>query len=127
MTMSTNMAKNAAQHVTQHVTQHGARIATTGTGVKPGFLHGALMATALGLVGCAATSTPNVDAAFGQAVMAARAQQTINPDAARNPGAATGLDGRAAREAMERYHESFKAPPPSFNVINIGGGVSAGN
>jgi hypothetical protein len=36
----------------------------------------------------------------------------------------SGLDGQAAREAMGRYHDSFKKPPPSFNVINIGGSIA---
>jgi hypothetical protein len=78
------------------------------------------------LSGCAATATPNVDAHFGEAVLAARALQTINPDAARNPDPVNGIDGRAARDAMGRYHDSFKTPPPSFNVINIGGSISGG-
>lgn len=83
-------------------------------------------AAALTLAGCASTDTPRLDSHFGEAVLAARAQQTINPDAGRRTDLGTGIDGRAAREAMERYHDSFKSPPPSFNVINIGGGVDVG-
>lgn len=77
------------------------------------------------LAGCAGT-TPTLDARFGEAVRLARAQQTLNPDAARNPDPVAGLDGRAARSAMERYQDSFKAPPPTFNVINIGGNIAGG-
>lgn len=76
------------------------------------------------LVGCATPATPNLDAHFGQAVLAARAQQTLNPAASSNPNPPDGIDGRAARAAIERYHDSFKTPPPSFNVINIGGSIS---
>lgn len=82
-----------------------------------------LAGAALTLAGCA-TSTPNLDAHFGEAVLAARAQQTINPNASLNTDPVAGLDGRAAKEAMGRYHDSFKTPPPTFNVINIGGGIT---
>lgn len=78
------------------------------------------------LAGCA-SSTPGFDAHFGESVMQARAQQTVNPDAAGNPDPVAGLDGRAARSAMERYQESFKTPPPTFNVINIGGNIAGGS
>lgn len=80
---------------------------------------------ALTLAGCAST-TPNLDAHFGQSVLAARAQQTLNPAASLNTDPVSGLDGSAAREAMGRYHDSFKTPPPSFNVINIGGNIAGG-
>jgi hypothetical protein len=33
------------------------------------------------------------------------------------------MDGRASRESMNQYHESYKTPPPAVNVINIGGGI----
>jgi hypothetical protein len=73
------------------------------------------------LAGCAGTSaTPNYDARFGDAVREARLRMTLNRAAA-PADAVTGIDGRAAHEAQERYHESFKAPPPVVNVINIGG------
>lgn len=87
-----------------------------------------LLAAAIGalLAACASSSTPNVDKHFGEAVRAARAQQTINPDASQNPDPVSGIDARASKESLDRYHESFKSPPPTFNVINIGGGVSAG-
>lgn len=57
----------------------------------------------------------------GDAVRQARAAMTINPDAGANPDQAAGIDGQAGREAVARYQESFKAPPPVVNVINIGG------
>lgn len=71
------------------------------------------------LAGC--TTTPNYDARFGDAVREARSAMTINPLAGANPDPATGMDGQAAREALTRYRDSFKAPPPIVNVINIGG------
>ncbi|MBO9537639.1 hypothetical protein [Herbaspirillum sp.] len=78
------------------------------------------------LAGCA-TSTPDYDARFGDAVRQAKAKMIINPNAGANPDQAAGLDGQAAAEAMGRYHDSFKTPPPATNVINIGGGLGANN
>jgi hypothetical protein len=74
------------------------------------------------LCGCA-TTTPNYDARFGDAVRQARSAMTINPRGGANPDPAAGIDGQAAREAIGRYQDSFKAPPPVVNVINIGGGT----
>ncbi len=76
--------------------------------------------------GCASSPTPNYDAKFGQAVRQARQMMIINPNAGSNPDPIAGMDGVAAKEAAGRYHESFKAPPPVTNVINIGGGIGGG-
>ena len=73
------------------------------------------------LSGCAATTTPNYDARFGNAVRQARSAMTVNPRGAANPDPVAGIDGQAAREALGRYQDSFKTPPPVVNVINIGG------
>ncbi len=78
------------------------------------------------LAGCAASPTPNYDARFGDAVRQARQQMTLNPNAAASPGPIVGMDGRAARESVIRYQDSFKSPPPVVNVINIGGSTSGG-
>lgn len=80
-------------------------------------------AAVIAMAGCA-TTTPNYDKSFGNAVRMARAQQTINPDASRNPDPVAGIDGNAAKESVGQYRDSFKTPPPTFNVINIGGGLS---
>ncbi len=69
------------------------------------------------------TVTPNYDARFGDAVRDARKKMTINPNAGKNGDPVTGMDGRASREAMHQYQESYKAPPPAVNVINIGGQI----
>ena len=81
-----------------------------------------LLATAA-MAGCASSATPNYDMRFGQAVRQARLTQTINPAAA-NTDPVSGLDGPAAREAADRYQESFRKPPPTVNVINIGGNIA---
>jgi hypothetical protein len=75
-------------------------------------------------MGCS-TATPNYDARFGEAVRQARHAMTINPDAGKNADAATGMDGKAATHAMTQYENSFKAPPPVVNVINIGGNIGS--
>ena len=79
----------------------------------------------LGLMsGCASVTTPNYDAKFGDAVRAARLAQTLNPTGVANSDPVLGLDGKAAVHALERYQDSFKAPPKTFEVINIGGALS---
>lgn len=67
--------------------------------------------------------TPHYDARFGDAVRDARKKMTLNPDAGRSADPVTGMDGRAARESMQRYQDSYKKPPPVVNVINIGGAI----
>lgn len=61
---------------------------------------------ALLLSGCA--TSPRWDAQFGDSVRATLAQQVANPAAADNPNPVSGIDGRAARGAQERYERSFK-------------------
>jgi len=75
------------------------------------------------LAGCAST-TPEYDKRFGDAVRQSRLQMTINPNAGSTADAALGLDGPSAREALVRYQNTFKTPPPVTNVINIGGSGS---
>lgn len=87
-----------------------------------------LLATALAAGGCAMSATPNYDSAFGESVRQARAMQLVNPDAGRNTDSVAGIDARAARTSVERYYDSFRAPPATFEVLNIGGSaLSSGN
>jgi hypothetical protein len=84
-----------------------------------------LICSALLLVLAGCGTTPHYDARFGDAVRQARSAMTIDPDAAARSGPAAGIDGQAARAAVGRYQDSFKAPPPVVNVINIGGVAGA--
>lgn len=84
-----------------------------------------LMAAAVLAAGCAETMTPRYDTVFGDAVKDARMAMTIDPAAGSRGGEVRGIDGRAAKEAIKRYQDSFKEPPPVTNVINIGGAVGA--
>jgi len=81
-----------------------------------------LALTLLVSAGCSHV-TPHYDARFGDAVRDARKKMTINPDAGKDGNPVAGMDGRAARESMLQYQESYKTPPPAVNVINIGGGL----
>lgn len=78
---------------------------------------------ALGLLAACASPTPDYDRRFGESVRHNRQAQVADPQAGARDDAMAGLDGSGAREAMQRYRDSFKQPPPVVNVINIGGGV----
>lgn len=78
------------------------------------------------LTACASSITPNYDARFGDAVRQARQRMIINPTAGSNPDPVAGIDGRASRETMIRYQESFQKPPVPTPIINIGGGIGSG-
>lgn len=77
----------------------------------------------LALGGCAATTTPTTDARLGEAMTMLKAQQTINPDASQNADPVAGIDGKAAKGALDNYRDSFRKPPvePSA-VFAIGSG-----
>lgn len=84
------------------------------------------MFTLLGILtlsGCAATTTPETDARHGEAMTMIRAQQTINPDASRNTDPVAGVDGKAAKGALDNYRDSFRKPPAEpANFLTIGSG-----
>jgi hypothetical protein len=77
------------------------------------------------LVGCAA-QTPYMDQRFGESVNAAKALQTLNPDASLNTDPVVGMGGPVADAVIDRYHESYKTPPASANVFTIGVGGGGG-
>lgn len=75
--------------------------------------------------GCVAYPS-KVDDNFGQAVMRARAQQVIDPDAPMRQRPPAVTDGQAAKSSIDRYQKSFDVPPPPVNVLNIGIGSGGG-
>lgn len=81
-----------------------------------------LAAAAACLLSACASTTPEWDANFGNTVRTALAQQVLNPDASKNPDQVDGMDGRAARGALDRYQKSFRQPDPQPNVFTIGVG-----
>jgi len=82
------------------------------------------LVSSLLLGACSTTTTPNLDASFGKALREARANQTLNPRASENKDPVLGIDGQAGVAAQGRYQESFRAPPQTFEVNSIGGGIS---
>lgn len=80
------------------------------------------------LAGCATvdaewkgTSASRTREAFGEAVREARMRQTLDPDAGRRQLPQPGIDASAAVSAWRRYQDSFREPPPAFEVLGIGG------
>lgn len=71
-----------------------------------------LAGAALALSGCATGLMKEHDAGTA-AVRTAFAAQVIDPAGARDAEPVTGLDGRAARQAQERYEKSFGAKEPA--------------
>ena len=79
------------------------------------------LALVVGLLAGCASVTPNYDAKFGDAVRGARQAQTLNPTSAPDADPVVGLDAQAAVSAQQRYQDSFKSPPQTFEVISSGG------
>jgi hypothetical protein len=84
----------------------------------------ALFVLPLCVLAACASVTPNYDARFGDTVRSSLQAQTLNPNAQPNPDQVQSIDARAAVNTLGRYEDSFKAPPATFDVINIGGAVT---
>jgi len=80
-------------------------------------------ASAALLGGCA--QTPYLDSQFGASLRQVRAQQTLNPDAARNTAPVLGMDGAAAKSAYDNYQRSFATPDQQTSFTIGSGGVTA--
>ena len=78
------------------------------------------LALSLALAACVPTS-PAFDRSFGDSVKALQAQQVRNPNAtvANRDKLPDGIDGRAARETMERYEKSYGSPTPQSSAFSI--------
>ena len=68
------------------------------------------------LSACAYNNTPELDKKFGQAVRGAVAAQTLNPNGTSTLDPVTSIDASAAASAHERYQDSFKSPPKTFDI-----------
>jgi hypothetical protein len=75
----------------------------------------------LSLSACASTS-PNFSKDFGNEARTLVALQTRNPDASikNKDKIPDGIDGKAARQTLERYQKSFGEPPRNTNAFTIG-------
>jgi hypothetical protein len=89
---------------------------------RPGLVLKSIALAAICLLSACAPTTPHFDANFGNTVRTAIAQQTLNPEASANATPVSGMDGRAAREAVDRYQKSFTQPEPQPSVFTIGVG-----
>lgn len=69
----------------------------------------ALALLACGAAGCVST-TPDWDNHFGAATRGNLAAQVLDPGTWANRNPALGLDGRAARSAIDNYQRSFARP-----------------
>lgn len=76
---------------------------------------------ALMLGGCAST-TPKMDEHFGEAVNAAKAAQTINPDASLDTDPVAGVDGVSANAAIENYQKASEKPVKGASGFTLGTG-----
>ena len=77
-----------------------------------------------GILSACVEPAPRYEAEFGNATRATLKAQIINPEAGNNADPVAGLDGRAARDAINSYQKSFSQPQPTENVFNIGVGIS---
>ncbi|OGP63498.1 MAG: hypothetical protein A2170_03985 [Deltaproteobacteria bacterium RBG_13_53_10] len=79
---------------------------------------------AVALISCAGPSPSRLEMDYGTSAKLAVVNQTLNPEASKNLGPVTGMDGEAAEGIMERYREGFEKPTPpttySFTIGNIG-------
>lgn len=80
-----------------------------------------LFVTASVVSGCSST-TPKIDARFGEASNTLRAQQLRDPAAAvRNEKRMVdGIGGQAASNAVDQYNKSFTKPAPPMTILNMG-------
>ncbi len=76
------------------------------------------------LGGCALLPppAPTLDGLFGASVRHSVAAQTANPDAGKRARQPDEFDAQSAVAALARHRATFKAPPPSFNIIGVTGG-----
>ena len=81
--------------------------------------------TLAGILTACVEPAPRYEAEFGNATRTTLNAQIINPDAGSNPDPVAGLDGRAARDAINNYQKSFAEPKPTENGFNIGVGNSS--
>jgi hypothetical protein len=87
----------------------------------------AALMLALALGACASPdSAPRLDGQFGRAVQEVSAAQVLHPDAGKRPAQALVFDGPSGVNALTRHRDSFKAPPPTFTILGIGGSPGGG-
>ena len=86
----------------------------------------ALIAAACAVLGGCMTSTPILDAHFGEAARATAQAQIINPHAGEDAPGPQSIDGNSAVSSMDLYDKSFKQPVAPTNAFTIGVSGSGG-
>ena len=86
----------------------------------------AISAITLMLSGCQ-NPMPRYEREFGESVRNTLQAQIIHPEASQNTNPVSGIDGRAARDSINVYQNSFSKPTPQPNVFNFGVGGGTGN
>lgn len=88
--------------------------------MRPTFTRWMLLALTVGGAHGCVSSTPHWDGRFGAAIRAGLAAQVIDPAPASARDPASGMDGRAARAAIDSYQRSFAQPQPGQPAALIG-------
>lgn len=71
--------------------------------------------------------SPQAEERFGNSVRGATAAQTVNPQASLAKPSVSGMDGQAAKAAVDHYQRAYAAPAkPSQNVLGLGLGGNEG-
>jgi hypothetical protein len=81
--------------------------------------HVVLLSLAVAALGGCMSASPNLDRGFGQSARNAVALQTLNPTAGRDTALPALADAQTARNALTKQRDSYKTPPPTFNVIGV--------
>lgn len=89
-------------------------------------MHSLIPVVLLALSACTTVSTTSrIDEQLGDSLRMLKAQQIVNPDASANPDPVKGLDGKAARAALENYQESLRKPAAPSALESLFGGAGA--
>jgi hypothetical protein len=88
--------------------------------MKNSFVLIGLLGMGLIVGGCVTSGSSRVEDDFGNSFRRAKANQTLNPEAAKNIEPVTGLDGKAAQGILDRYQKDFeKQAPPAPYVLSL--------
>ena len=88
------------------------------------FLIGIIVMFSL-VVGCAWQET-RVERDYGTSYQLQKYNQTLNPEAEKNKAPATGMDGRAAQAAVEKYEKGFERETSTTTSYQINVGSTGG-
>ena len=64
---------------------------------------------------------------YGTSHQLQKYNQTLNPEAEKNVAPVTGMDGRAAQGAVEKYEKGFEKAAPTTTSYQINVGSMGGN